>query len=49
MERILFWSRVIGASAIGLSGLLSALGLQDWAAITMIIGTAAAAPSRNEG
>lgn len=48
MEKVMFWSRVIGALAIGASGVLSALGLHDLAQFTMILGTAAAAPTRTE-
>lgn len=46
MDKVLFWSRVIGALAIGASGVLSALGMSDLAQFTMILGTAAAAPAR---
>lgn len=48
MEKVLFWSRVVGALAIGVSGVLSAFGLNELAQFTMILGTAAAAPARGD-
>lgn len=46
LNKALLFARVFGALAIGASGVLSALGYQDWAQITMILGTAAAAPEQ---